>query len=143
MEPICYTSHSPADTFALGQILGQAALPGQIYGLSGPLGAGKTLFAKGFAAGLGVTDEVVSPTFTILNIYAGRLPLYHFDLYRLTNAAQMEDTGYEEFFYGEGVCLVEWPEQVPEVIPVGTWQVDIALDEDCQSRLITIKRGTP
>ena len=138
-----FHSRSPADTYAFARSLGEEARPGQIYRLSGPLGAGKTLFAKGFAAGLGVPAEVTSPTFTILNVYEGRLPLYHFDLYRLENARQMEDTGCDDFFYGQGCCLVEWPEQAPEAIPPGSWQVTIALDEDDpEARRITVTRGT-
>lgn len=108
---------SPLQTEALGEKMGQAAKAGQIYCLSGDLGVGKTVFTKGFAKGLGVTEYVTSPTFAIVNEYEGRLPLYHFDVYRISCEEEMEDTGYEEYFYGEGVCLVEWAELVRGLIP--------------------------
>ena len=111
-------SKSPDETFALGRSFGEKAKAGQIYCLDGDLGAGKTVFAQGFAEGLGVSETVNSPTFTIVNIYeSGRLPLYHFDLYRIEEPEEMEEIGYEEYFYSEGVCLVEWASLVPEIIP--------------------------
>jgi len=107
-------SKTPADTLALGLNLAKSAKPGDVWLLSGDPGAGKTVFAKGFAEGLGVCEDVTSPTFTLLNIYnSGRLPLYHFDLYRLQNQSNdpieaFEESGFDEYLYGDGVCLVEW-----------------------------------
>ena len=114
----CYVSRSPEDTFSLGRAFGEKAGPGEIYCLDGDLGAGKTVFAQGFARGLNVAEAVNSPTFTIVNVYeSGRIPLYHFDLYRIEEPEEMEEIGYEDYFFGEGVCLVEWSELVPEIIP--------------------------
>lgn len=110
-------TYDPKETEALGEKLGRAAKAGQIFCLSGDLGAGKTVFTKGFAKGLDIADHVTSPTFAIVNEYEGRLPLYHFDVYRISCVEEMEDTGYEEYFYGKGVCLVEWAELVKELIP--------------------------
>ena len=93
-------TNNPEATEALGEKLGREARAGQIYCLSGDLGVGKTVFTKGFAKGLGITEHVTSPTFAIVNEYEGRLPLYHFDVYRISCEEEMEDTGYEEYFYG-------------------------------------------
>ena len=124
-----FESFSQEDTIFMGEVLAQGAKSGEVYVLCGNLGVGKTVFAKGFAQGLGIDVPVVSPTFTILNEYhQGWLPLYHFDVYRITSADDMEDTGYEEYFYGSGVCLVEWGELVAGVIPLGSkW---IRLEKD-------------
>lgn len=119
---------SPLQTEALGEKMGQAARAGQIYCLSGDLGVGKTIFTKGFAKGLGVEEYVTSPTFAIVNEYEGRLPLYHFDVYRISCEEEMEDTGYEEYFYGEGVCLVEWAELVRGLIPQDAVWITIEKD---------------
>ena len=111
-------SFSREDTFRLGEEYGREAKPGQIICLEGDLGVGKTVFTKGFASGLGIQDPVNSPTFTILQVYeTGRLPLYHFDVYRLGEPEEIEELGYEEYFFGDGVCLIEWPGNVEEYIP--------------------------
>ena len=108
MEQIIET-HSAEETYALGKKIGESAKPGQVYSLIGDLGVGKTVFTQGLAAGLGITDSVHSPTFTILQIYEdGRIPFYHFDVYRIGDVEEMEEIGYEDCFYGEGVCLIEW-----------------------------------
>ena len=112
-----YESKSSNDTFAFAEKLGAQAQPGDIYCLNGELGVGKTVFAKGFAKGLGVTTEITSPTFCIVNEYAGRIPFYHFDVYRIEDVSEMENIGYIEYFYGHGVCLVEWAELVQEILP--------------------------
>lgn len=134
---------SPIETEALGEELGQKAKVGQIYCLRGDLGVGKTVFTKGFARGLGIAERVTSPTFAIVNEYRGRLPFYHFDVYRISCEEEMEDTGYEEYFYGEGVCLVEWAELVRDLIPADaiwiTIEKDYAKADDY--RRITIGRG--
>ncbi len=112
-------SHSVAETIALGTRLGALVGPGDFIALTGDLGTGKTHFARGVAAGLGVDPAVpvTSPTYTIVNIYAGRLPLYHFDLYRLAGDHEEVELGFEEYFYGDGVCLVEWAERWSEILP--------------------------
>lgn len=111
-------SLSEKETFAIAKELAEKAQAGEVYCLSGDLGVGKTVFTKGFAAGLGITEPVSSPTFTIVQIYEeGRLPLYHFDVYRIEDIEEMEEIGYEDYFYGEGVCLVEWAELIREILP--------------------------
>ena len=112
-------SYSTGDTENLGIILGHEAKKGDIFCLCGNLGAGKTVFTKGFAKGLGYTGPVTSPTFTLMNEYVGgRLPLYHFDLYRLEGGeSDLESIGYEDYFFGNGVCLVEWAELAGNAIP--------------------------
>ena len=131
------------DTFAFGKKLGEAAEPGTVYTLVGDLGVGKTVLTQGLAEGLGITEAVNSPTFTILQVYEeGRLPLYHFDVYRISCEEEMEDTGYEEYFYGEGVCLVEWAELVKELIPADAVWITIEKDytKDDDYRRITIRQ---
>lgn len=111
-------TNSREETFELGKSLGEQAKQGEIYCLSGDLGTGKTVFTQGFARGLGITEPVSSPTFTIVSEYEeGRLPLYHFDVYRIEDIEEMEEIGYEDCFYGEGVCLIEWAELIKELLP--------------------------
>ena len=111
-------SETPEDTFSLGQKLGEIVSPGQLYTLIGDLGVGKTVFTQGLARGLGITGPVNSPTFTILQIYdEGRLPFYHFDVYRIADIEEMDEIGYEDCFYGQGVCLVEWANLIEEILP--------------------------
>jgi tRNA threonylcarbamoyladenosine biosynthesis protein TsaE len=113
-----YETNSSQETYDLGVRLGEAAKPGEVYVLNGDLGVGKTVFAQGFAWGLGIREAVNSPTFTILQIYEeGRIPLYHFDVYRLTSPEEMEEIGYDDYFYGKGVCLIEWGSQIRELLP--------------------------
>lgn len=113
-----FESDSAEDTFAFGQKLGREAVPGEIICLDGDLGVGKTVFTQGFAAGLGIDDYVNSPTFNIVKEYeGGRLPLYHFDVYRIGDPSEMEEIGYEDYFYGQGVSIVEWPGQIEELLP--------------------------
>ncbi len=124
-----YESFGPAETFELGRKLGSCAKPGTIICLNGDLGTGKTVFTQGFAAGLDITEPVSSPTFTIVQVYEeGRLPLYHFDVYRIGDPEEMEEIGYEDYFYGEGVCLVEWSELIEELIPEEAMSVLIEKD---------------
>ncbi len=124
-----WESRSAADTFAYGKSLGERAVPGEIYTLTGDLGVGKTVFAQGFAAGLGIVEPVNSPTFTILQSYEeGRLSLYHFDVYRIGDAEEMEEIGYEDCFYGGGVCLIEWAELIREILPKDCIRVTIGKD---------------
>ena len=126
--PETYETQSPEETWELAFRLGESAEAGQVWTLNGDLGVGKTVFAQGFAAGLGVTDIVNSPTFTIVQEYAGRLPLYHFDVYRIEDPEEMEEIGFREYFYGDGVCLVEWAEQIEELLPEERTDVTICKD---------------
>lgn len=124
-----YETYSADETFALGKRIGEQAQPGQIYTLNGDLGVGKTVFTQGFAKGLGIDEPVNSPTFTILQIYEeGRLPLYHFDVYRIGDPEEMDEIGYEDCFFGEGVCLIEWAEQIEELLPENIIKVMIEKD---------------
>lgn len=119
----------PQETYELGRCLGQKASQGQIFCLDGDLGVGKTIFAQGFAAGLGITEPVNSPTFTILQQYEeGRLPLYHFDVYRISDISEMDEIGYEDYIYGDGVSLIEWADLTPEVLPEHYMEVRIEKD---------------
>lgn len=132
-----HISYSEKDTYELGKSMAAEAFPGQIICLDGDLGAGKTVFTKGFAAGLGITETVNSPTFTIVHEHGGgRLPLYHFDVYRIEEPEEMYEIGYEEYFFGEGVCLVEWASLIGDLIPEGAVRVTIKRDpsgpEDCR-----------
>ena len=120
---------SPQETFALGQRMGREARPGQVICLNGDLGVGKTVFTQGFAEGLGIGEPVNSPTFTILQQYEeGRLPLYHFDVYRIGDVSEMDEIGYEDCFYGYGVSLVEWPGRIREIIPENAVWISIEKD---------------
>ena len=122
-------TNNAAETFALGQKLGSQALPGQIYTLIGDLGVGKTVFTQGMANGLGITEPINSPTFTIVQQYEeGRLPLYHFDVYRIGDVSEMDEIGYEDCFYGEGVCLIEWANLIEELLPDYIIRVTIEKD---------------
>ena len=125
---ITVVSKSSAETIELGARLGRLLAPGDFIALEGDLGAGKTQFAKGVPQGLQVDPgtPVTSPTYTILNIYQGRLPLYHFDLYRLHGVDEIEELGFEEYFSGAGACLVEWPERLGEELPVEVLTVILA-----------------
>lgn len=111
-------SKSAEDTLQIGMRLGQMAEAGEVYTLNGDLGVGKTVFTQGFAKGLGIEEAVNSPTFTILQIYeSGRLPLYHFDVYRIGSVDEMDETGFEEYIMGEGVSLIEWADLIKEILP--------------------------
>ena len=136
-------SHSAADTFAYGKALGEKAVPGEVYTLVGDLGVGKTVFTQGFAAGLGIREPVNSPTFTILQSYEeGRLSLHHFDVYRISDVEETEETGYEDCYYGDGVCLVEWADLIREILPEDC--IRIAIEKDMTKgfdfRRISIER---
>ena len=122
-------SFCPEDTYAVGKSLAERAVPGSVYCLNGDLGTGKTVFTQGFAAGLGIVGPVNSPTFTILQVYEdGRLPLYHFDVYRIEDPEEMYEVGCEEYFTAGGVCLVEWAELIREMIPEDAIQITIEKD---------------
>lgn len=129
----------------LGRLIGEAARPGQVYTLTGDLGVGKTVFTQGLARGLGITEPVSSPTFTIMQVYEdGRMPLYHFDVYRIGDIEEMEEIGCEDCFYGNGVCLVEWADLIEEILPDDRIRIRIEKDlaEGFDYRKITIQ-GEP
>ena len=120
---------SEKETFELGKKLGTEAKPGQVYALLGDLGVGKTILTKGFAEGIGITEPVSSPTFTIVQVYEeGRMPFYHFDVYRIGDIEEMDEIGYEDCFYGEGVCLVEWANLIEEIMPENKIWITIEKD---------------
>lgn len=119
---------SPAETARVGEILGRLLGPGDVICLLGDLGAGKTCLTQGLAKNLGVEEHVTSPTFTLINEHHGRLPLYHMDVYRLEGASDMEDLGYEEYFYGDGVTVVEWADRVDAVLPAERLEIILMPD---------------
>ena len=124
-------TRSPEETFQFGEKLGREAKPGQIYTLNGDLGTGKTVFTQGFAAGLGITEPVNSPTFTIVQIYEeGRMPFYHFDVYRIGDVEEMDEIGYEDYVYGQGVSLIEWANLIEEILPEHYTEIRIEKDLD-------------
>ncbi len=135
-------SKSPEDTFQIGMRLGKLTEAGEVYTLTGDLGVGKTVFTKGFAKGLGIEESVNSPTFTILQIYeGGRLPLYHFDVYRIGSVEEMEETGFEEYIMGDGVSLIEWADLIEEILPRKRTRVLIEkdLEQGFDYRRITVE----
>ncbi len=128
MEKI-FESYKTEDTYEIGKRMGENANPGDVYALSGDLGVGKTVFTKGFAKGLGIEEHISSPTFTILNSYEdGRLPFYHFDVYRIGDIEEMDEIGYEDCFFGDGVSLVEWAGIIKELMPENTRVIKIEKD---------------
>lgn len=134
-------SFCPEDTFKLGKKLGAKAKKGDIYCLKGDLGVGKTVFTKGLAEGLDIKQNITSPTFTIVNIYEGKLPLYHFDVYRINEVEEMYEIGYEEMFFGDGVCLIEWAEIIEDIIPKYAIWINIKKDysKNEDYRIITVE----
>ena len=122
-------TNSEKETWEFGKQLAESAKPGQVFSLIGDLGVGKTVLTKGMAAGLGISEPVNSPTFTILQVYEeGRLPFYHFDVYRITDLEEMDEIGYEDYFYGDGICLVEWANLIEELMPENTIRITIEKD---------------
>lgn len=143
MENQVIESFCEKDTFEAGRMLGTSCRPGDIVLLNGGLGAGKTVFTKGFGKGLGIDEIISSPTFTIVQIYeTGRIPLYHFDVYRIEGIEEMEEIGYDDYFFGNGVCLIEWAGLIEDIIPSGCINVDISknLAKGFDYRLIDITR---
>jgi tRNA threonylcarbamoyladenosine biosynthesis protein TsaE len=135
-------SWKPEDTFELGKKMGQEARPSTVYCLNGDLGVGKTLFTQGFAVGLAIEDTVNSPTFTIVKQYdQGRLPFYHFDVYRIGDVSEMDEIGYEDCFYGEGVSLIEWSDLIEEILPDNAITITIEknLEKGFDYRKITVE----
>ncbi len=133
---------SPEETFAVGEKLGKEAKAGEIYTLNGDLGVGKTVFTQGVARGLEIDEPVNSPTFTIVQVYEeGRMPFYHFDVYRIGDVEEMDEIGYEDYFYGEGVCIIEWAELILDIIPEHAKKITIEkdLEKGFDYRRITIE----
>ena len=134
-------TRSAEETYELGRKIGLQARPGQVYTLTGDLGVGKTVFTQGVAAGLGITEPVSSPTFTIVQVYEeGRLPFYHFDVYRIGDIEEMEEIGYDDYFFGQGICLIEWANLIEEILPENLIKVTIEkdLDKGFDYRKITV-----
>ena len=137
-----FESFSETDTFELGVKIGREAKPGDVYTLLGDLGVGKTAFTKGVAAGLEITEPISSPTFTMVQVYEeGRLPFYHFDVYRIGDISEMDEIGFEDYVYGEGVSLIEWANLIEEILPEE--HISITIEKDLEKgfdyRKITIE----
>lgn len=136
-----YETYSGEETKELGRKIGLWAKPGDVYTLIGDLGVGKTVFTQGIAAGLSVEEPVNSPTFTIVQVYdSGRMPFYHFDVYRIGDVEEMEEIGYEDYFYGEGLTMIEWADLIREILP--PCRKEILIEKDLEKgfdyRRITI-----
>ena len=143
LEKIIET-RSPKETYQLGLELGMKAVKGQVFTLVGDLGVGKTVFTQGMAKGLEIDEPISSPTFTIVQVYdEGRLPFYHFDVYRIGDITEMDEIGFEDYVYGEGVSLIEWANLIEEILPEN--KIEIVIEKDLEQgfdyRKITIKEG--
>lgn len=131
MRETIFETYSPEETRELGKKIGEAALPGAVYTLVGDLGVGKTVFTQGIAEGLGITEPICSPTFTIVQVYEeGRMPFYHFDVYRIGDIEEMDEIGYEDYFYGDGLCMIEWANLIEEILPEK--RHDITIEKDLE-----------
>ena len=140
-ELMIIETNSEKETWDLGFSLGEKACAGQVYTLVGDLGVGKTIFTKGLAKGLGIDEPVSSPTFTIVQIYdEGRIPFYHFDVYRIGDIEEMEEIGYDDYFFGNGICLIEWAELIEEILPDNVISITIEkeLTQGFDYRKITV-----
>lgn len=139
-----FETMKPEETLELGKKIGEHVKAGAVISLEGDLGVGKTVFTQGFALGLGITECVNSPTFTIVQVYdEGRLPFYHFDVYRIADVEELDEIGYADYFYGEGVCVVEWANRISEMMPEGHMVITIEkdLEKGFDYRKITISGG--
>ena len=136
-------SFSPEETLELGRKMGREAQPGDVYTLIGDLGVGKTVFTQGIAEGLEIDESICSPTFTIVQVYEeGRMPFYHFDVYRIGDIEEMDEIGYEDYFYGEGLCMIEWANLIEEILPPTYKEITIEkdLEKGFDYRKITIRQ---
>ena len=132
-------THTEDETIETGKVFAQQLISGTVVALFGDLGSGKTRFAKGISSGLGLTENVTSPTFTIVNEHiGGRLPLYHFDFYRLRSTSELNEIGFEEYIFGNGVCVLEWADIIQEKLPSKRFDVYFTLGESENDRIITI-----
>ena len=124
-----YETYSAEETSALGEQIGREAKPGSVYTLMGDLGVGKTVFTQGIAKGLGITEPICSPTFTIVQVYEeGRMPFYHFDVYRIADIEEMDEIGYEDYFYGNGLTMIEWANLIEDILPPVRTEIIIEKD---------------
>ena len=142
MSEQIYETYSAEETRALGRKIGETALPGDVYTLVGDLGVGKTVFTQGIAEGLGITEPVSSPTFTIVQEYhTGRMPFYHFDVYRIGCVEEMDEIGFDDYVYGEGLTMIEWANLIEEILPDHFWQIVIEkdLEKGFDYRMITVE----
>ena len=133
---------SPEETFAFGEELGKNARPGQVYTLIGDLGVGKTVLTQGIAKGLGIDEAICSPTFTLVQEYhTGRMPFYHFDVYRIGCVEEMDEIGFDDYVYGEGLTMIEWANLIEEILPDHFWQIMIEkdLEKGFDYRMITVE----
>ena len=139
-----YKTNSPTETKNVAKAFAKTLRPGDCVCMYGDLGAGKTAFVQGLAQGLGIEEPVTSPTFTIVNCYEGRLPLYHFDVYRIGSWEEMDEIGYEDYVYGDGVAVIEWPERIVPILPEKRYDITISKDYEKEEQFRTIqieKRG--
>lgn len=137
-----FESFAPEETLELGKKIGESAVPGQVFTLIGDLGVGKTVFTQGLATGLGIEEPICSPTFTIVQVYEeGRMPFYHFDVYRIGDIEEMDEIGYEDYFYGEGITMIEWANLIEDILPPVYQQITIEkdLEKGFDYRKITIE----
>lgn len=137
-----FESFAPEETLELGKKIGESAVPGQVFTLIGDLGVGKTVFTQGLATGLGIDEPICSPTFTIVQVYEeGRMPFYHFDVYRIGDIEEMDEIGYEDYFYGEGITMIEWANLIEDILPPVYQQITIEkdLEKGFDYRKITIE----
>ena len=137
-----FETYSPKETADLGRRIARQAVPGSVYTLIGDLGTGKTVLTQGIAEGLGITEPICSPTFTIVQVYeSGKMPFYHFDVYRIGDVEEMEEIGYEDYFYGEGLVIIEWANLIKEILPEQYRQITIEknLEKGFDYRKITIE----
>ena len=142
MNEVIYETYSPEETRALGKKIGENALPGDVYTLVGDLGVGKTVFTQGIADGLGIKEPICSQTFTIVQEYEyGRMPFYHFDVYRIGDIEEMDEIGYEDYIFGNGMCMIEWANLIEEILPDKRYDVTIEkdLEKGFDYRRIVIK----
>lgn len=138
MTKTTYITQSQEESLALGIELGKHAKPGDIFALIGNLGTGKTILAKGIAKGLGIEEEITSPTFTLLEVYESTLPLYHFDLYRISDDAELENLFFEEYWFGDGVSVIEWADRALKRLPQDIYIITLKYI-DAKRRKITIE----
>ena len=139
MENLIYYSNSLSDTQNFAEEFATKLKPGDVLCMYGDLGAGKTAFVQGLAKGLLVTDYVNSPTFTIVNEYEGKIPLYHFDVYRISDSFEMYDIGFAEYIDGDGICVIEWAELIEDILPDSYYKITITKEDDADKRKITVE----
>jgi tRNA threonylcarbamoyladenosine biosynthesis protein TsaE len=131
-----FITGSPEETAAMARGLGEGAKPGDVFALIGELGTGKTVIAKGIALGMGITDDITSPTFTLLEVYEHALPLYHFDLYRIDRAGELDGLGFDELWYGDGVSVIEWADRAGDRLPGDSIRIHISYVGEGERRIV-------